>query len=78
MIECRELAGKVIRRCQIDKDGKDGPEIHIVFTDETVLSVCLKTDVSIETRRASDGRPMRLVRDRNEPGTSEETQNPTP
>ncbi|MGF7183308.1 DUF6908 domain-containing protein [Tunturiibacter psychrotolerans] len=22
MIECRELAGKVIRRCQIDKDGR--------------------------------------------------------
>jgi hypothetical protein len=37
MIECRELAGKVVRRCQIDKDGKDGPEIHIVFTDETVF-----------------------------------------
>ena len=44
MIECKELAGKVIRNCRIDKDGRNGPEIHIEFTDRTIFSVCLKTD----------------------------------
>jgi hypothetical protein len=48
MIESRELVGKVIRRCDIDKEGKDGPEIHIEFTDEMVFSVRLETDVSID------------------------------
>ena len=61
MIECKELAGKVVRSCHIDKDGTNGPEIHIEFTDQTIFSVCIKTDVSIETRRL-DGPPhLRLV-----------------
>ena len=63
MIECKELAGKVVRICRIDKDGRNGPEIHIEFTDQTIFSVCLKTDISIETRRL-DGPPhLRLVED---------------
>ena len=67
MIECKELAGKVIRICRIDKDGKNGPEIHIEFTDQTVLSVCLKTDISIETK-SLDGFPrLRFVEDLNKP-----------
>lgn len=53
MIECRELAGKVVQRCTVDKDAKDGPEIHIAFTDETVFCVSLKSTVSIETRNPS-------------------------
>jgi hypothetical protein len=63
MIECKELAGKVVRACRIDKDGRNGPEIHIEFTDQTIFSVCLKTDVSIETK-SIDGSPgLRLVED---------------
>jgi hypothetical protein len=63
MIECKELAGKVVRTCRIDKDGRNGPEIHIEFTDQTIFSVCLKTDVSIETK-SIDGCPgLRLVED---------------
>ena len=50
MIECRELEGKVVHRCTVDKDAKGGPEIHIAFTDETVFCVSLKSSVSIETR----------------------------
>jgi hypothetical protein len=53
MIECRELEGKVVRRCTVDKDAKDGPEIHIAFTDETVFCVSLKSTVSIETQSPS-------------------------
>jgi hypothetical protein len=49
MIECKELAGKIIRVCRIDKDATNGPEIHMQFTDGTTFSICLKTDISIET-----------------------------
>ena len=67
MIECKELVGKVVRTCRIDKDGSNGPEIHIEFTDQTIFSVCLKTDISIETRRL-DGPPhLRLVEDLDKP-----------
>ena len=71
MIECRELEGKVIRRCDIDKDSKGGPEIHIEFTDETVFSVCLKTDVSIETKLLPERKRLQIVRDQNAPNTSQ-------
>ena len=61
MIECQELAGKVVQRCTVDKDALDGPEIHIEFTDETVFFVGLKSKVSIETRRPSGHAGMRIV-----------------
>ena len=61
MIECRELAGKVVQRCTVDKDAKDGPEIHIEFTDETVFCVSLKSKVSIETQRPPRQTGMKLV-----------------
>lgn len=61
MIECKELAGKVIRICRIDKDGRDGPEINIEFTDRTVFSVCLKTDISIKTEGSDEPTRLRLV-----------------
>ena len=61
MIECRELAGKVVHRCTVDKDAKDGPEIHIEFTDETVFCVSLKSKVSIETRHPSRHTGLKLV-----------------
>jgi hypothetical protein len=67
MIECKELAGKVVRICRIDKDGRNGPEIHIEFTDQTVFSVCLKTDISIETKSPDDRSGLRLVEDLDKP-----------
>ena len=61
MIECRELAGKVVQRCTVDKDAKDGPEIHIEFTDGSIFCVCLKSNVSIEIKRPSGPTGMKLV-----------------
>jgi len=66
MIECKELAGKVISFCRIDKDGSNGPEIHIEFTDQTIFSVCLKTDISIKTKSLESSR-LRLVEDLDKP-----------
>jgi hypothetical protein len=67
MIECKELAGKVVRTCRIDKDGSSGPEIHIEFTDQTIFAVCLKTDISIETKSLDDRSGLRLVEDLDKP-----------
>lgn len=62
MIECAELAGKVIRGCTIYDDGSDGPEVLIEFTDETTFSVCLRTTNSVEARciRDDGGQPQIL------------------
>ena len=62
MIECKELAGKIIRVCHIYEDGSYGPEVHIEFTDDTTFSACLKTSVSIEAKCIHDqgGEPQIL------------------
>ena len=62
MIECKELAGKVIRVCHIYQDGNDGPEVHIEFSDDTTFSACLKPSVSIEAKYIHDqgGEPQIL------------------
>jgi hypothetical protein len=67
MIECKELVGKVIRICRIDKDGSNGPEIHIEFTDQTIFSVFLKTDISIKTGSLDERLRLRLVEDLDKP-----------
>ncbi len=60
MIQCSELAGKVIRDCTIYDDGGDGPEVVIEFTDDTTFSVCLKTSVTVEAKSIRDegGQPQ--------------------
>ena len=62
LIQCSELAGKVVRDCTIYDDGSDGPEVVIEFTDDTTLSVCLKTSVSVEAQAIRDegGQPQVL------------------
>ena len=54
MIECKELAGKVIRLFTIFEDGHYGPDIQIEFTDGTRFSACLKTAISIEATYSQD------------------------
>lgn len=62
VIECTELAGKVIRDCAIYDNGSNGPEVLIEFTDGTTFSVCLKTTVSVEAKciRDEGGQPQVL------------------
>jgi hypothetical protein len=62
MIECKELAGKVIRRCTLYEDGSYGPEVHLEFTDGTTFSACLTTKTSIEAKHIRDdgGEPQVL------------------
>lgn len=62
MIECKELAGKVIRACTIFEDGSDGPDLQMDFTDGTSFTVSLKTDVTLEAKCILDegGQPQVL------------------
>lgn len=62
MIDCKELAGKVIHRCILFEDGSDGPDLQIDFTDGTSFTVSLTTDVTIETKSIRDdgGHPQVL------------------
>jgi hypothetical protein len=62
MIECKELAGKVIRACHLYENGSNGPEVHIEFTDDTTFFACLKTSVSLEANCIQDegGEPQVL------------------
>ena len=62
MIECKELAGKVIRAFHIYDDSRYGPEVHIEFTDDTTFSARLNTKVSIEAKCIHDqgGEPQIL------------------
>jgi hypothetical protein len=63
MIECKEIAGKVIHLCTIFEDGSYGPDLQIDFTDGTSFTVSLKTDVSIEAKciRNEGGQPQVLT-----------------
>jgi hypothetical protein len=60
VIDCKELAGKVVRGCTIYENGGDAPEVVIEFTDETTFSVRLKTTVSVEANciRDEGGQPQ--------------------
>jgi hypothetical protein len=62
MIDCKELAGKVIHLCTIFEDGSDGPDLQMDFTDGTSFTVSLKTDVTIEAKSIRDdgGQPQVL------------------
>ena len=68
MIECKELAGKVIRVFTIFEDGHYGPDIQIEFTDGTRFSACLKPTVSIEAAYSQDqGGQPNILRDYSSP-----------
>jgi len=62
MIECKELANKVVRRCAIYEDGHYGPEVHIEFNDGTFFTACLQNQVSVAATYsfAQDGEPRVL------------------
>ena len=62
MIECKELAGKVVRLCAIFEDGSDGPDLQIDFTDGTSFTVSLRTAVSVDAKclRGEGGEPQVL------------------
>ena len=64
MIECKELAGKVIRLCTLFEEASYGPEIQMEFTDGTSFNVCLKSTVLIEAKcMRDDGEQPQVLKD---------------
>ncbi len=71
MIECKGLAGKVVKVFAIYEDSPDGPEICIEFTDGTVFSSCLKTTTALEAKMTrDDGGQPQLLKDYSTPAVS--------
>jgi hypothetical protein len=62
MVECKELAGKVVRSLMLFEDGSDGPEVSIDFTDGTNFTACLAARFTLEAKRTRDegGQPIVL------------------
>jgi hypothetical protein len=57
MIECKELAGKIVRSLTLYEDGL---EVCIEFTDGVVFSACLKTSLEAKSTRDDGGQPQVL------------------
>jgi hypothetical protein len=62
MIECKDLAGKVVRAVTLFEDGRDGPEISIDFEDGSTFNVCLCVRTTLEAKLTLDegGQPQVL------------------
>ena len=62
MIECKDLAGKVVRSLTIFEDGNDGPEVSIDFEDGSSFSTCLGVKMTLEAKWTRDegGQPQVL------------------
>lgn len=64
MIECKELAGKIVSSFSIFEDGHDGPDIQMEFEDGTRFSACLKNTASIKATYSRDqGGEALILRD---------------
>ncbi len=62
MIDCKDVAGKVVRSLRIFEDGRDGPEVSIDFEDGTNFNACLGVKMTLEAKLTLDdgGQPQLL------------------
>jgi hypothetical protein len=62
MIECQDLAGKVVRSITIFEEGSYGPEVSIDFEDGSNFNACLGVKMTLEAKwtRDSGGQPQLL------------------
>ncbi len=62
MIECNDLAGKVIRSITLFETGSAGPEVSINFEDGSNFNVCLGVKMTLEAKWTHDdgGQPQVL------------------
>ena len=63
MIECKDLAGKVIRAVTLFEEGAGGPEVSIEFEDGSGFHVGLgfKTVLEAKLTKSEGGEPQVLV-----------------
>jgi hypothetical protein len=62
MIECKDLAGKVVRSITLFEQGNAGPEISIDFDDGSNFNACLGVKMTLEAKLTRDegGQPQVL------------------
>ncbi len=62
MIDCKEVAGKVVQSLRIFEDGSDGPEVSIDFEDGSNFNACLGVRMTLEAKLTRDegGQPQVL------------------
>ena len=62
MIECSDLAGKVVRSITLFEDCRYGPEIIIDFEDGSSFNACLGVKMTLEAKWTRDegGQPQVL------------------
>jgi hypothetical protein len=62
MIECKDLAGKVIRSVTLLEEGSNGPEVSIDFEDGSNFNVCLGVRMTLAAKWTRDdgGEPQVL------------------
>ena len=62
MIDCKDLAGKVVRSITHFEEGSDGPEISIDFEDGSNFNACLGVKMTLEAKWTRDdgGQPQVL------------------
>jgi hypothetical protein len=54
MIDCKDLAGKIIRSVTIFDEGDDGPEVSIDFEDGSNFNICLAVKTMLEAKLTLD------------------------
>jgi hypothetical protein len=62
MIDCLDLAGKVVRSLTLFEDGRYGPEITVNFEDGSSFNACLGVKLTLEAKwmRDEGGQPQVL------------------
>ena len=64
MIDCKDLAGKIIRSVTIFEEGNDGPEVSIDFEDGSNFNVCVGVKMTLEAKWTLDeGGQPKVLRD---------------
>lgn len=60
MIECKNLAGKIVRSVTLFEEGSDDPEIFIDFENGSNFNACLGVRVTVEAKwtRDDSGHPI--------------------
>jgi hypothetical protein len=66
MMECKELAGKVVRQVTIFDDDDCGPEVNFVFADGTNFNICLRSSIEAKLTLDEGGEPC-VLRDYSTP-----------
>jgi hypothetical protein len=64
VIDCPELADKIIQELRIHDDPPCGREVHIEFTDGTAFTVSLTTNTTVEAKYYRDqGGELEVLRE---------------